>query len=242
MTDQSPNSLPMADVNQTEHRSTSRLSRGRFAAATVIAPVAGLGLVRSLAHAQDITSTGVGDTPTTGGMRPGPGGMAPEPLVRNRGVVPVAFRIDRFGVDAPVELKEIVDGVMENPSGPWVVSWYQETARLGEIGNVVVAGHVDYWNVGPAVFYGLKDPGMAEGDQIAIAGENGAMYIFETEYSRQYTIDELTPETIQNEIVEQTDTQALTLITCGGTFDPVAGEYLSRIVVRAHQVDVQSPA
>lgn len=242
MTDQSPIILPTSDVNEAVSRPTTRLSRRRFTAVAAVAPVVGLGLFRSIAQGQDITSTQTGDTPTTGGMRPGPGGVAPQPLIRNRGVIPVAFRIDRFGVDAPVEIKQIVDGVMENPSGPWVVSWYQETARLGEIGNVVVAGHVDYWNVGPAVFYGIKDPGMVEGDQIAITGENGAVYTYETEYSREYTIDELTPETIQNEIVNQTDYQALTLITCGGTFDPVAGEYLSRIIVRARQVDVQNPA
>jgi hypothetical protein len=36
-----------------------------------------------------------------------------------------------------------------------------------------------------------------------------------------------------DEITGPTDTQSLTLITCGGAFDYVNGEYLQRTVVRA---------
>lgn len=43
---------------------------------------------------------------------------------------------------------------------------------------------------------------------------------------------ELTRGKIQ-ELVGQTDKSELTLITCGGEFDYVNGEYLSRAVVRA---------
>jgi sortase (surface protein transpeptidase) len=47
---------------------------------------------------------------------------------------------------------------------------------------------------------------------------------------------QLTPEVIQNDIVGDTGQESLTLITCGGPFDPATGQYLQRFVVRAHQI------
>ena len=38
------------------------------------------------------------------------------------------------------------------------------------------------------------------------------------------------------EIVGDTPTEVVTLITCGGTFDPRVGEYNNRIVVRAQRI------
>ena len=46
----------------------------------------------------------------------------------------------------------------------------------------------------------------------------------------------LTPEVIQNDIVGDTGEETLTLITCGGEFDPATGEYNERWVVRANQI------
>ncbi len=179
-----------------------------------------------------ISSTQVGEMPTTGGMRPGPVGLNPPTTTVSRGVLPSAIQIDKAQVDAEVETIEIVDGVMQNPTGPWVVSWYKETARLGESGNTVMAGHVDYWDVGPAVFYTLKD--LTQGDEIQVTGDDGSVYSYQVEWSRTYTVAELTPERIK-EIVGPTDGPALTLITCGGEFDYATGEYLSRMVVRAER-------
>ncbi|MDP9358774.1 MAG: class F sortase [Chloroflexota bacterium] len=195
----------------------------------LVALVVAMGSGRAWASAP-ITSTQVGEMPTTGGMCPGPVGLNPPTATFSRGVLPSAIRIDKAQVDAEVETVEIVDGVMQNPTGPWVVSWYQETARLGEDDNTVMAGHVDYWDVGPAVFYNLKD--LAEGDQIQVTGEDGTVYTYQVEWIKTYTVSELTPERIQ-EIVGPTDQPALTLITCGGEFDYATGEYLSRMVVRA---------
>lgn len=245
MTDQPTIVLPGHTLDR-QPAKPARMSRRRFAATAAMAPVAGLALAQGFVGAQDIVSTQTGDTPTTGGMRPGPAGMAPAPVTRNRGVLPTAIRIDKFGVDAPIEVLQIVDGIMQNPNGPFVVGWYRETARLGEIGNPVVAGHVDYYNVGPAVFYGIKEPGIEPGDQVTMVGENGAIYTYETIWAEEYDVASLTSETIETEIVganvEPVGERNLTMITCGGTFDTISGEYLSRIIVRLTQVDVQQPS
>jgi sortase (surface protein transpeptidase) len=48
--------------------------------------------------------------------------------------------------------------------------------------------------------------------------------------------DQLTPEVIQQDIVGDTDQETLTLITCGGDFNPDTGEYNQRWVVRANLI------
>ena len=50
-----------------------------------------------------------------------------------------------------------------------------------------------------------------------------------------YELAELISAAIQ-EIVGDTGQESLTLITCGGVFDPATGEYLERMVVRAVRV------
>jgi LPXTG-site transpeptidase (sortase) family protein len=190
-------------------------------------------LLGAPALAQDarIVSTRAGEVPSMGGPRSGPTGQPPPPVVRAAGVAPVAIQIDAAQVDAEIEQLEIVDGVMQNPTGPWVVSWYKDLAGLGESGNVVMAGHIDYWNVGPAVFYTLAH--IKEGAPINVTGEDGEVYAYQVEWIRNYTADDAPLD----EIVGPTPRESLTLITCGGPFDYATGHYLERTVVRASRVD-----
>lgn len=175
----------------------------------------------------------IGEMPTSGGMRPGPSGTIPGE--EQAGVLPVAIRIDAAQVDAPIEEQEIINGVMQNPSGPFVVSWYKETGRLGESNNIVVAGHLDYYDVAEAVFYHVG--GLQEGDTIDVLGMDDQIYTYEVEWVRPFTVDELTPEIIQDEIVGRTPVESITLITCGGPFDFQSGEYEERTVIRATRVE-----
>ena len=173
---------------------------------------------------EDEVVESLGEVPSFGGMRPGPinptaaagwttGALEPE------GVAPVAIQIDNAGVDAVAERVQIDEnGVMENPTGPWVVSWYEDLAALGEESNVVMAGHVDYWDTGPAVFANV--PSLDEGEIIRVFSEDGEVFEYAVEWGRLYNVaTDLTPEVIQTEIVGDTDEESLTLITCGGEFD-----------------------
>jgi hypothetical protein len=180
-----------------------------------------------------IVSTKTGDVPTTGGMRPGPLGMAPTAVTRNRGVRPIALRIDKIGVDLQVEILQIVDGVMQNPTGPWVVGWYEQTGGLGQFTNVVEAAHVDYWNVGPAAFFRLRE--LVEGDEVVGVGEDNESYLYQVKFQETVEVSGLTTEKI-GEIVGPTKVESLTLLTCGGEFDYSSGEYLSRTYVRCERV------
>jgi sortase (surface protein transpeptidase) len=198
----------------------------------------------------EATTEALSEVPTTGARRPGPVILAesrvtapdvePEPTPLPEGVAPVELQIDSVGVDAPIELGAVVDGAMQDPSGPWVVSWYDQLGKIGEGGNVVLAGHVDYYNAGPdgtpgpAVFWSVRD--LPAGDIIRVVAEDGKNYEYAVQWTQPYAAAELTPDVIQNDIVGDTGQETLTLITCGGDFDPSTGEYLQRWVVRATHV------
>lgn len=147
-----------------------------------------------------------------------------------RGPKPVAIFIAEAEVDAPIETTEIINGRMNDPSGPFVVGWYRESGRLTEPDNVVMAGHLDYWGVGRAVFYHLG--ALDAGDAISVLGDDGAEYIYEVEWVRTIRTIDSGPEEIRA-VVDKTDEERLTLITCGGDFDRELGEYEERTVVRA---------
>ena len=61
-------------------------------------------------------------------------------------------------VDAPlVTLGIDANGVMESTKNATDVAWYNFSARPGTAGNAVFSGHVDYHDVGEAVFWNLRD-------------------------------------------------------------------------------------
>ena len=213
-------------LTRLNRRELSRLGIGALAlGGATIAP-------RTLLAQPQIESTERGEMPTTGGLRPGPLGVNPQPLTI-AGFRPLSITIDAAGVAAPVEEVEIVDGIMQDPTGPWVVAWYKETGRLGvPDANICVAGHVDYWNVGPAVFYNIRN--LAEGDAVDMAGEDGKVYRYEVQWVELYDAENAPIQ----EIVGSTGEQSLTMITCGGEFNYQTGQYVSRTVARARFAEI----
>jgi sortase (surface protein transpeptidase) len=156
--------------------------------------------------------------------------QVPEDCVR--GALPARVVIEAANVDAGVETLEIIDGVMQQPTGPTDVAWYKETGRLGEPNNVVIAGHLNWWNVPEGVFFRLQD--LQEGDRVEITGDDGRVYVYEVQWVRQ----ESNLEPPAAEVIGPTDEPSLTLITCGGEWNADISEYDERTVARAVQVDV----
>ncbi len=71
--------------------------------------------------------------------------------------LPERLIIPALGINAavaPVALD--ADGNMEAPGTAWGTTWYEPGPRPGEPGNAVIAGHVDFYGVGPAVFWSLR--------------------------------------------------------------------------------------
>jgi len=209
-----------------------RLSRRSLLVATpALLATAGILAQVAATGAQEVEDSSRGDLPTTGGIRPGPVGMNPR-QVRRKGVEPVAIKIESAEVDAPVETKEIVDGVMQNPSGPYIVSWYRGTGKLNQDNNIVLAGHLDYYDVGEAVFYNLGK--LKKKDLIEVTGSDDTVYQYAVDSIEDVDIAELNADQVQ-EIVGKTSGEVLTLITCGGTFDADAQQYSQRKIVRANR-------
>jgi len=170
----------------------------------------------------------------TGKQKAGPLGLNSGQAPSFKGEIPVALIIPDADVDAEVERTKIVDGQMLDPSGPWIVAWYEATGRAGETNNMVMSGHIDYWDVGPAVFRNVAS--LKEGAEITVQGEGGGTFTYAMEYLEQVEVANLPQEKL-NELVGRTDYPALTLITCGGQFNYDTGEYPARDIIRARLLD-----
>lgn len=193
------------------------------------------GVVGTASAGTTVQLPGWGEDPA-GSRRAGSLGLtiADAPSSVAEGEYPVAITIPQADVDAEVERTRIVDGQMLDPSGPWIVAWYEGTGLAGSTDNSVMSGHVDYWDVGPAVFWNVID--LPEGAEMTVHGEDGGTYTYEVEYIERVEVAGLTQEKLQ-EIVGPTDHAALTLITCGGDFNYDTGEYYSRDIIRGRLVD-----
>lgn len=82
-----------------------------------------------------------------------PEDSAGTPVACARGAVPVHIAIPVIGVYAEIEYLEIIGGEMQQPPGADDVAWYKESARLGERGNVLLAGHLNFWGVPPLDYH-----------------------------------------------------------------------------------------
>jgi rRNA maturation protein Nop10 len=144
-----------------------------------------------------------------------------------RGEVPKHIKIEVIGVDADIEIQEIIAGQMQDPTGPTLVTWYKETTRLGERGNGVYAGHLNYWGVPEGVFFAIKQ--LQPGDEIVLTGENDEEFIYAVAWvENQPGQDDPDPE-----VLGLTEEESITLITCGGEWDTTIAEYNERTAVRA---------
>ena len=144
---------------------------------------------------------------------------------------PVRLLIPTIGVNAVVEPVGLTaDGAMGVPGGPWTVGWYQPGPPAGEFGNAVIAGHVDYRGVGPAVFWRLRD--LAPGDEVVVLREDGTGRRFVVIDVVSYPADYVP----LGEVFSREGNPGLSLITCTGQFDSRARDYDRRLVVYAEVV------
>ncbi|HEX5370856.1 MAG TPA: class F sortase [Dehalococcoidia bacterium] len=156
-----------------------------------------------------------------------------EPTAAPVSTSPVArLTIPAIGVDANViSLGVDPDGTMQSPDNPRDVGWYTFAAHPGYAGNVVMAGHVDYHDYGPAVFWHLHE--LKAGDSIYIDLQDGTRFAYSVASLTAYE-DSSAPVA---QIVGPSDVEEVTLITCTGAFDTTAHNYNQRLVVVADRVD-----
>ncbi len=152
-----------------------------------------------------------------------------------KGVRPTNIKIDAIGVDANIEMLEVVDGAMQPPSNESEVAWYKDSSRLGIPGNVLMAGHLNWYGVPVAVF-GYLDQ-LKKNDVIDVTGADGEVYHYKVKWVKNFPADEAPPKLV----VGGSSKRVLTLITCGGYWQPDQLEYNQRTVARAELFDVTTP-
>jgi LPXTG-site transpeptidase (sortase) family protein len=139
----------------------------------------------------------------------------------------VRLAIPAIGLDTEVRQA----GVTQNQSGEWewetlpfVAAHYGDlTSLIGAPGNAVISGHVVTLNEGN-VFRSLYKVDL--GSEIQVWDHRDQLHSFHV-----VQVKLVPPSDIS--ALEPTPNPTLTLITCGGTFDPVRREFSDRLVVVA---------
>ena len=139
----------------------------------------------------------------------------------------VRLAIPAIKLDTPVQQGGIVEDGQGNPiweTEPFVAVHYGDlTALIGQHSNAVIAGHVVTLNEGN-VFRFLYQ--LDIDDQIQVWDDHQR----ERDY---HVVDVKLVPPSDTSVMDPTPDERLTLITCGGTFDPVKREFSDRLIVVA---------
>jgi sortase (surface protein transpeptidase) len=153
--------------------------------------------------------------------------QTPPPETSDQVSPPVSITIPVIGVRAQIiHLGVTKSGALQVPSTTTVAGWYTGSPRPGAIGSSIIAGHIDSY-VGPGIFYHLGS--LRPGDKVYVKEKDGRLAIFSVNKVREYP--KIDFPTLR--VYGATPTPQLRLITCGGTFDPQTGHYLSNVIVYA---------
>jgi sortase (surface protein transpeptidase) len=120
-------------------------------------------------------------------------------------------------------------GTLQVPPTTTVAGWYAGSPRPGEIGSSVIAGHIDS-RLGPGVFFRLRL--LRPPDKIYVRRSDGSLAVFRVTAVHAYLKKRFPTAAVYGPVPDA----QLRLITCGGTFDPSLGSYLSNVVVYAVEV------
>jgi LPXTG-site transpeptidase (sortase) family protein len=114
------------------------------------------------------------------------------------------------------------------PKNAHEVGWLDQGPFPGDTQNAVLAGHIKYSGV-PGSFGRLTQ--MRPGD-IVVVEIDGKRWEFQVRWTCLF--DRQTK--LAEQIMGYTDVPSVTLISCSGVFDPVAGTRNKRVAVRAELV------
>jgi LPXTG-site transpeptidase (sortase) family protein len=139
---------------------------------------------------------------------------------------PTRLIIPKIGVNAPsINLQLKADGTLETPNSATDVGWYRNSPTPGEIGPSVIVGHVDYVQVGPAVFWNLNK--LQAGDIFEVQRVDGSTMKFKVDSVKQFSQSNFPT----NEVYGNINYAGIRLITCGGTFNSQTHHYSDNTVV-----------
>jgi hypothetical protein len=118
------------------------------------------------------------------------------------------------------------DGTLEVPVSFNTPGWYRLSPTPGELGPSVIVGHVDSPE-GPAVFWRLRE--LVPGQFIDVTRADGTTIKFRITEVKQFEQNNFPTK----EVYGNTDHSALRLITCGGSYNKLTGNYSHNTVIFA---------
>ncbi|MFF5077592.1 class F sortase [Actinoplanes sp. NPDC000266] len=146
---------------------------------------------------------------------------------------PARLRIPALGLDATVDAVGIDKATGDFAVPPSVdrVGWYRYGPGFSaKAGSIVIAGHVDSAAEGEGAFFRLGR--LDRGDTVTLAGPGGRERAFEVIARERYRKTAVPLE----KYFARDGAARLTLITCGGPFDPETRHYRDNVVITAAAV------
>lgn len=139
---------------------------------------------------------------------------------------PVKLVIPALSVIAPVEnVGKDKENRMDIPKNVYNAGWYYLGVRPGEIGNAVIAGHVNTPTFAPSIFSRLSD--LKNGDTVSVEDQDKRVWNFRVVGQATYSTDNFPIE----EVFGASNKKRLNLITCSGEWQKNTKDYSQRTVV-----------
>ncbi|OGK44245.1 hypothetical protein A3B40_03705 [Candidatus Roizmanbacteria bacterium RIFCSPLOWO2_01_FULL_37_16] len=148
---------------------------------------------------------------------------------------PASLSVPKIDVSAPIEpVGTDENGKMQLPQDISVVGWYEPGVKPGELGNAVIAGHLDSATGEGAIFYNLNT--MEKGDDIVIYDQAGKKYRFTVTEKVVYPYNQVPLD----KIFGKSSKKMLNLITCTGIWNPAIKNYSHRMIIFSELQSVSS--
>lgn len=178
-----------------------------------------------------VSILGGGQIALAAGLIP-PAALVPQPVPPSAATEPARLVVQRLELDTPLQsMSPGPDGSLPAPVEPETVAWYTDSARLGEGGTMLLAGHVDW--VGRRAAFRELDM-LRQGDDVWVSDSAGLTVHYRVTETGWYPED--SPALQHLMVSPGWGPPTLTLVTCGGPFDLASRHYLDRLVVRAERV------
>jgi sortase (surface protein transpeptidase) len=136
----------------------------------------------------------------------------------------VEARIKRLGVD--------INNVVEAPANIYDSGWYDQSAKPGETGTVLLDGHVNGPSK-PGVFFDLKK--LVPGDIIEVERGDGKTLKYSVVKVESYPVGEVDMKAALSSAIAGKN--GLNMITCDGKLDRQKFEYDHRLIIFSVQID-----
>jgi len=155
--------------------------------------------------------------------------LVAQPGTETRTPTPTTLTIASIAVSVPVEAAGVApDGTVAIPHNAYHVGWYEFGPAPGDAtGSAVIVGHRDSRTQGRGALYNLGAVNL--GDQIQVRLSDGTTLTYRIVERRLYLKQGLPWATF----FTNQGPPRLTIITCGGAYDPHHGGYQDNLIVTA---------